>query len=82
MLISVRDPGRGIDAAVLPRIFEPFFTTKSFGKGTGLGLSQAYGFAKQSNGCIRVESESGRGTCMTLCLPAWQPPQPDNLQSE
>lgn len=82
VLISVRDPGRGIDAAVLPRIFEPFFTTKSFGKGTGLGLSQAYGFAKQSNGCIRVESESGRGTCMTLCLPAWQPPQPDNLQSE
>lgn len=82
VLISVRDPGRGIDAVVLPRIFEPFFTTKGFGKGTGLGLSQVYGFAKQNNGCIRVESESGRGTCMTLYLPVWQPPTPDHLQSE
>lgn len=69
VLISVSDTGRGIDPAVLPRIFEPFFTTKGFGKGTGLGLSQVYGFAKQSDGCIRVDSEPGRGTCMTLCLP-------------
>ena len=70
-LISVVDSGRGIDADVLPRIFEPFFTTKGFGKGTGLGLSQVYGFAKQSNGGIWVDSEPGRGTCMTLCLPVF-----------
>lgn len=70
-LISVLDSGRGIDADVLPRIFEPFFTTKGFGKGTGLGLSQVYGFAKQSNGGIWVDSEPGRGTCMTLCLPVF-----------
>lgn len=69
VLISVSDSGRGIEADVLPRIFEPFFTTKGFGKGTGLGLSQAYGFAKQSNGGIWVDSEPGQGTCMTLCLP-------------
>lgn len=70
-LISVVDSGRGIDADALPRIFEPFFTTKGFGKGTGLGLSQVYGFAKQSNGGIWVDSEPGRGTCMTLCLPVF-----------
>lgn len=69
--VSITDNGRGIDKQTLPRIFEPFFTTKGFGKGTGLGLSQAYGFAKQSNGCLRVQSEVGKGTTMTLCLPAW-----------
>jgi len=67
---EVRDSGAGIDPQVLQRIFEPFFTTKPFGKGTGLGLSQAYGFAKQSNGAITVDSTLGKGTCMRLYLPA------------
>ncbi|WP_409457397.1 ATP-binding protein, partial [Pseudomonas sp.] len=52
---------------------EPFFTTRAFGKSTGLGLSQVYGFAKQSNGAIRVDSTLGQGTCMRLYLPAYQP---------
>ncbi|MCY1389750.1 Blue-light-activated protein [compost metagenome] len=68
--IAISDDGRGIEPAVLPRIFEPFYTTKGFGKGTGLGLSQAYGFIKQSNGCVRVQSEVGIGTTITLYLPA------------
>jgi PAS domain S-box-containing protein len=69
--ISIRDNGHGIDEATLPRIFEPFFTTKGFGKGTGLGLSQVYGFARQSNGNVSVQSEVGKGTTIMLCLPAW-----------
>ncbi|AVD82523.1 PAS domain-containing sensor histidine kinase [Pseudomonas sp. SWI6] len=69
---EVRDTGAGIDPQTLPRIFEPFFTTKAFGKGTGLGLSQVYGFAKQSNGAICVESATGQGTCMSLYLPVYQ----------
>ncbi|WP_244215105.1 two-component system sensor histidine kinase NtrB [Pseudomonas sichuanensis] len=73
---DVRDDGEGIDPQVLPRIFEPFFTTKPFGKGTGLGLSQAYGFARQSNGAIRVASRPGKGTCMSLYLPACLDDQP------
>ncbi|MEF0146151.1 PAS domain S-box protein [Pseudomonas guariconensis] len=69
---EVFDSGMGIDPLVLPRIFDPFFTTKPFGKGTGLGLSQAYGFAKQNNGAICVNSTLGQGTCMLLYLPAIQ----------
>lgn len=76
---AIYDDGQGIEPGVLPRIFEPFFTTKAFGKGTGLGLSQVYGFAKQSNGAISVDSRLGEGTCMSLYLPASQ--AADDLES-
>jgi signal transduction histidine kinase len=67
--VSVSDTGSGIDPEILEHVFEPFFTTKSVGRGTGLGLSQVYGFATQSGGDLKVESEIGRGTRVTLTLP-------------
>jgi PAS domain S-box-containing protein len=67
--VTIADGGGGISAENVERIFEPFFTTKDQGKGTGLGLSQVIGFAKQSEGDIRVESRAGRGTTFTLYLP-------------
>ncbi|WJN60156.1 PAS domain-containing sensor histidine kinase [Pseudomonas sp. SO81] len=70
VLISVSDDGPGIAPELQERIFEPFFTTKQFGKGTGLGLSQVYGFARNAGGAVRVESAPGKGTRMTICLPA------------
>lgn len=67
--ISVADTGMGIPETVLERVFEPFYTTKDIGKGTGLGLSMVYGFTKQSGGHVKIVSEVGVGTTVTLHLP-------------
>ena len=68
--LSIIDSGSGIDAETQKRIFEPFFTTKPVGKGTGLGLAMVIGAVQAHGGGITVESEVGRGTTMTLYLPA------------
>lgn len=67
--VSVTDTGSGIEADQIDRIFEPFYTTKAVGKGTGLGLSQVYGFVKQSDGEVQVESYVGAGTTFIIELP-------------
>ncbi len=67
--ISVSDTGAGMPPEVVARAFEPFFTTKPLGAGTGLGLSMIYGFVKQSEGQVRIASEVGRGTTVSLYLP-------------
>src|SRR3954462_6396049 len=68
--VSVADTGEGMSPAVLARATEPFYSTKPLGKGTGLGLAQVYGIAQQSGGTLRIESQGGRGTEVTLLLPA------------
>ena len=66
--IEVKDNGIGIPPEIQEKIIEPFFTTKEEGKGTGLGLAMVYGFIKQCNGYIKIES-NGEGTTVTLLLP-------------
>jgi PAS domain S-box-containing protein len=67
--ITIADTGEGMSEATLARAQEPFFTTKGVGKGTGLGLSMVQGFAVQSGGAMRIRSELGLGTKVTLWLP-------------
>jgi signal transduction histidine kinase/CheY-like chemotaxis protein len=67
--ICVSDTGAGMSPEVRTKVFEPFFTTKEIGKGSGLGLSQVLGFAKQSGGGVRIESQPGRGTAVHIFLP-------------
>lgn len=68
--ITVADTGAGMDAETLKRAIEPFFTTKGIGKGTGLGLSMVQGLAAQSGGAMKIASEAGAGTQVTIWLPA------------
>ena len=67
--VSVTDNGPGMDEDVLARATDPFFTTKDSNSGTGLGLSMVYGFARQSDGDLRIYSEKGVGTTVQLTLP-------------
>ena len=67
--LCVSDNGCGMTPDVVERAFDPFFTTKPLGLGTGLGLSMVYGFARQSDGQVRIYSEVGQGTMVCLYLP-------------
>src|ERR1700716_2776948 len=67
--IGVTDSGVGMSAEVAARAFDPFFTTKPIGQGTGLGLSMIYGFARQSNGHVTIDSKLKQGTSVRLYLP-------------
>lgn len=67
--ITVADTGTGMAPDVLARAFDPFFTTKPIGQGTGLGLSMIYGFVRQSDGHVEIDSEPGKGTVVRLLLP-------------
>lgn len=72
MRIEVSDTGVGIDTASLSRVFDPFFTTRE--EGTGLGLAIVHGIVEAHQGQITIDTETGRGTTVTLSLPAGPPP--------
>jgi ligand-binding sensor domain-containing protein/signal transduction histidine kinase len=68
-VISFQDTGIGISDDVRKKMFDPFFTTRPEGEGWGLGLYISYDIIQKHGGQIKVESEVGRGTTITLCLP-------------
>ena len=68
--LDVEDSGCGMTQEVLDKAFDPFFTTKPEGKGTGLGLTLVQATVKSHGGTVRIKSEVGRGTTVTLAFPA------------
>jgi len=66
----ILDTGTGIAPEHMARIFDPFFTTKGVGKGTGLGLAISRRIVEDHHGSISVATEVGRGTAITIWLPA------------
>ena len=67
--LAVIDQGVGMSDEVKSHVFEPFYTTKDIGRGSGLGLAQVHGFVNQSGGAVKIDTEVGRGTTVTLLLP-------------
>jgi PAS domain S-box-containing protein len=70
--LRVIDTGVGMPSEVKARAFDPFYTTKPIGKGTGLGLSMIYGFVRQSDGAVTIDSALGQGTTIEICLPRYK----------
>jgi signal transduction histidine kinase len=71
--LMVRDTGTGMSEEVRQKAVEPFFTTKPQGRGTGLGLSMTFGYVRQSNGDLTIESEMGKGTTIRILMPRYEP---------
>ncbi|MGB9906926.1 MAG: sensor histidine kinase [Candidatus Saccharicenans sp.] len=71
LMVEIKDNGCGIPPEMVDRIFEPYFSTKE--KGTGLGLAICKRIVEEHEGSIRLESQPGQGTRVTITLPRKKP---------
>ncbi|MCP3397862.1 two-component system VirA-like sensor kinase [Bradyrhizobium sp. CCGB20] len=78
IVISIADPGPGMDEATLERIFEPFFTTRP--DGNGLGLATVREIVEQHGGAIAVQSKPDAGARFEIWLPSGESDEPQALQ--
>jgi two-component system, cell cycle sensor histidine kinase and response regulator CckA len=67
--LSLRDTGCGMTNEIKSHAFEPFYTTKEIGRGTGLGLATVYAIVQQIKGELKLESNPGEGTRITIFFP-------------
>lgn len=73
VVLEISDTGMGISEENIHRIFEPFYSSKFLGRsGTGLGMMVVWGTVTDHEGYLDVTSSLGKGTTITVFLPALQ----------
>jgi len=84
--VSVRDHGQGINSEEIPYLFEPYRRTKASEQqgiaGSGLGLRFVKLVMDRHGGEVDVGSQSGKGSCFTLLLPAAGKAEKNNMQAQ
>jgi signal transduction histidine kinase len=74
IVIAVKDSGIGIPKEDIPKVFEKFYQVDPSNtgqvRGFGLGLYYAKDFVRAHNGTIAIDSEPGKGTSVTITIPA------------
>ena len=70
IVVTVEDEGTGIPLEILPHIRDPFFTTRHDKGGVGLGLSISSRIVEEHGGTMDFTSEPGKGTTVSVLLPA------------
>ncbi len=68
VFVEVEDNGVGMSPETRAHLFDPFFTTHFMGR--GLGMASVLGIARSHKGGVGVRSELGKGTCVSVYLPA------------
>ncbi len=80
--LDIRDSGYGMTEEIQNQIFDPFFSTKSETPGRGLGLTAVYRIVEQHNGLIKVTSQPGKGTTVSLYFPRVESATPPVASAE
>lgn len=68
-VITVRDTGPGIPAAVRRHLFDPFYSGRRAGRGLGMGLAKCWRIVTNHGGTLDVESGHEQGATFTIRLP-------------
>lgn len=78
VLLKVQDDGPGMDNETLARAYTPFFSAHKAGRRRGLGLPKAKRYVENNGGRILIDSEPGKGTIVSIRLPAIEKEAPES----
>jgi len=70
VVLSLADEGKGIPAEQLKRVFDPYWQAAGKANKSGMGLSAVYGLVSALGGSVKLQSEEGKGTTVSIVMPA------------